>query len=513
MSTTITLSVPSATDSAEISERTDDDPGMPVRNDTSRVAYNTIAQVAGRIAVSCLGLVTLTLTTRYLGATDYGQLATALIFVGLFASLTDAGITSITVRELSQNPTDEANIVGSVLLLRFAICSVAALSCILLGRIIYSGSGQGHARDALLYLSVSLFLATIQTTVTGILIVRLRSAFVVVGDIFGRLCTVLFTIAMIRSDRGFNGIIIAMLAGYGVNFCFDMYFGLAQLRPRIHIDKKYTRSIVSMTLPLAAAGLINTIYFRADSFLISVLMPSREIGIYGIAYKVLELTMSLPIIFMGVVYPILCRNVSHRRRLRDIAEECSKVSGLVAAPITAGVIALSVIVSRSLGGPEFERAAVPMSILMVANYFAYFNAVYAGVILADNQQRKLLKLSYLSVGMNLAMNLFAIPRWGIVGSAVSVMATEGIQLLLMRQCFRRCVAEPEKLRIHAPAILIAAAMGVAVHLVSSELVRFGYRDVPTIVVSVLFGVIFYGFVAGLTGQFKKLNINGLKAIA
>ena len=60
--------------------------------------------LAGRGAVLLLGLVSVAISTRYLGADLYGRFALALSFVQLFGVLADAGLTTIVVRELAQQP-------------------------------------------------------------------------------------------------------------------------------------------------------------------------------------------------------------------------------------------------------------------------------------------------------------------------------------------------------------------------------------------------------------------------
>ena len=87
--------------------------------------------LAGRGAVLLLGLVSVAITTRYLGPDRYGRFALALSFVQLFGVLADAGLTTIVVRELAQKPERAASVLGSALALRSGLAVAAAAAAAL----------------------------------------------------------------------------------------------------------------------------------------------------------------------------------------------------------------------------------------------------------------------------------------------------------------------------------------------------------------------------------------------
>ena len=87
-------------------------------SDARRVAGSAAAGVAGKAAVLALGLVSIAITTRYLGPDGYGRVALALSLTQLFAVLADAGLTTIVIRELAQRPQRAPEVLGSALAIR-----------------------------------------------------------------------------------------------------------------------------------------------------------------------------------------------------------------------------------------------------------------------------------------------------------------------------------------------------------------------------------------------------------
>ena len=105
-------------------------PDAPTSAASRRAAFG----VAGRVAVLLLGLVSVAITTRYLGPTSTGSFALALSFMQLFGVLADAGLTTIVVRELAQRPERAPAVLGSALALRsvLALCAAAAAALVAL---------------------------------------------------------------------------------------------------------------------------------------------------------------------------------------------------------------------------------------------------------------------------------------------------------------------------------------------------------------------------------------------
>ena len=86
-----------------------------------RVAWNTAAQGAGKAVVLAIGLASVVITTRYLGATGYGKVALAFAFIQMLGILADVGLLTVVVREISRDPGSTDRLVGNALVLRLVL--------------------------------------------------------------------------------------------------------------------------------------------------------------------------------------------------------------------------------------------------------------------------------------------------------------------------------------------------------------------------------------------------------
>ena len=70
------------------------------------------------------------------------------------------------------------------------------------------------------------------------------------------------------------------------------------------------------SVPLGLALAINELYFRADTLIISLYEPYDEVGLYTLAYRILEFTLALGTIFLTTVFPLLSEAVAPTSRAR-----------------------------------------------------------------------------------------------------------------------------------------------------------------------------------------------------
>jgi len=87
----------------------------------SRVVVNTISQIASRVLVILVSLITTSFLTRFFGAKGYGDYVFISSSILVLLALTDLGTTTIAVRESSVEKEKAAKIFGNVLGLRLLL--------------------------------------------------------------------------------------------------------------------------------------------------------------------------------------------------------------------------------------------------------------------------------------------------------------------------------------------------------------------------------------------------------
>jgi O-antigen/teichoic acid export membrane protein len=446
------------------------------------VASNTAVQVAGKGVVLALGALSIAVLTRYLGPRDYGRYALALMYMQLFGVLADVGLYTTVVRDISKDPSRTEELVGNALTLRLLLSLVviavgAGLSLLLP----YAPS----VRVAIVLAGGPLLFGMLTSSFVAVLQSRLRMGRAVAGDILGRAVALGLALLVAGLDLGFYAVMGAAAGGTFAALLLTVALTRPLLAPSFRADLAVWRALLRASLPLGIALAINEFYFRADTLIISLYEPFGQVGLYTLAYRILELTLVFGTVFLNTVLPVLSEAVARdeARALRAI-QASTDLFVVVGAPLVAGGFVLAPDVIELAGGGEFEDAATPLRILLVAGALAWINGVFGLALIAKERQASALWLNLAALTFNVALNLLLIPRYGIVIAAVVAVASELLILAGSYALMRRYFSFFPSPRTLPPALAAAAAMAGLLWLV---------RDGP-LAVLVPLAVVVYGAV-------------------
>ena len=354
--------------------------GRRDRSDVRRVATSTAAGLVGRVAVLGLGLVSVAVTTRYLGPGGYGQFALALAFTQLFGVLADAGLTTIVIRELAQRPERAPAVVGSALALRgvLAVLAVAAAGLVSLAM-----PYPPDVRVAVLIAGVPLVLGMLNSAFVAVLLADLRMGRVAIADVAGRAAGLLAVVVVVALDLGFYAVVAAGGVGAAVALAATTALARPLLPARPRGDRATSRRLMTAALPLGLALALNEVYFRADALIISLSRPFAELGLYALAWRIGEVVATVPAVFLLSVFPVLARYAATRdRRLGPALQVAGDVAVLTGVGIAAGGAVVAGELARLLGGEAFAAAATPLRVLLAASALGFLNGVFGHALIA-----------------------------------------------------------------------------------------------------------------------------------
>jgi O-antigen/teichoic acid export membrane protein len=464
-----------------------------------QVASNTAVQLAGKGTVLALGVVSLAVLTRYLGPDDYGKYTLALMYMQLFFVLADVGLFTTVVREISKAPERTEELVGNTLALRtllsIAVIALAALISLFLPY-------DREVRVAILIAGAPMLFGMVTTTFVAVLQSRLRMARAVIGDVSGRAVSLGLVLLVAGLDLGFYPVLAAAAGGALVTLLvtWRLTRGTARIRPLV--DTAIWRSLLRAAVPLGLALAINALYFRADTLIISLYEPYDEVGLYTLAYRVLELALVVGTVFLNTTFPVLSDAVARdeQRALRAI-QDSTEVCVVLGAPLIAGGLALAPQIIELAGGEDFADAATPLRILLAAGALAWVNGVLGYALIARERQMSALWLNLSALAFNVGLNFLLIPRYGIVVAAIVTVASELLILAGSYPLMRRYFDFFPVPRTLPPALLAGAAAGGLMWLL---------RDAP-LPVPVALGAIAYGGLLWALSPTSRGLVSGLRS--
>jgi O-antigen/teichoic acid export membrane protein len=457
---------------------------------TQRIAWNAGSQVAGRIAALAVGLVTTILVTHHLGVRGFGNLTAVTVYISLFSVFFDWGIPTVLVRDLSRGLARPADLIGRALALRLGLAVVVAAVAGVLALPIYSGGTKDQIRNGILLALPMIVFGSAASTVATLFQAQLKMARLAAAELASQIVTVFLIVLAVASDRGLYAIIGAVVVGNGV-YALSVVALFARIAPiRLRVDVELWGRLFRRALPVGIALVLNTIYFRLDAFLLSLLKGSRDIGIYGIAFRFSEMLTPFALFAAASVFPVLTATVSsgERPQLLRALQRTFDVILVAAVPVVLGTIAIAPQIVSFLAPASFAPATTPLRIVIVGTGLTFLSTFLAFVVIAHDRQRDALWLNAVALLFNLALNLALIPPFGYLAAAWVATASEVVifaGLIYLTYRFVGFLPSPAVawkallaggamfavVFLFHPNLLIAVALGAAVYATAVFLLR------------------------------------------
>jgi O-antigen/teichoic acid export membrane protein len=182
-------------------------------------------------------------------------------------------------------------------------------------------------------------------------------------------------------------------------------------------------------IPLGVTLICNVLYFRADSFILTLTRTTTEVGLYGFAYKIFEFILVIPTFFMNAVYPFLIKtNGTSRKTFLSLSLKSGLVLLIISVMATIGVWVASPLVT--VVKPEFGGSIVALKILALGFPFFFLSSLTMWILVTLNKQILLLLIYVISMVVNIVSNIWFIPTFGCVAAAWITGISEMLVLIL-----------------------------------------------------------------------------------
>jgi O-antigen/teichoic acid export membrane protein len=323
--------------------------------------------------------------------------------------------------------------------------------------------------------------------------VQLRMQWAVFANLAGRFVTLVATLAVLALGLGFKAVVVANVIGLAVILAVGVYAARSAYSLRPTIDVAYWRRFVKASLVLGLGLAITQVYFRVDTVLIALLRPAAEVGLYGAAYKFIELTQGLAYTVFVSMFPALSAFAARGdSRFASLAQKGFDVVLAAALPLTIGMVFAARPLLEATAGDRYGAAAGVLQILAFYPLLAFVDGLLWRILIASHQERTLLLIGVSILTLNIALNLVFIPLYGYRAAAVTSIGSEAFSLAIGIVAVRRKVGFLPRLD-YLPAVIFAGLVMTAVTLV---------LPVERLVAAVLGGILYMVVLVLLPGTVR-----------
>lgn len=400
-------------------------------------------------------------TAQYLGTSGFGMLSTALSLAAIFAVFTDLGLGTITTREVARDKSLQNKYFSNTSILRLILALLTFGLIILYVTIINLTSYHYPPETTILIyiIGASIIFNGLAGTFSAIFQALQEMEYQSLSLILNGIIMFIGTILAIYFHKSI--IFFAML--YLISNFVCLIFILAVYLwkyslPKFELDTAFIKITLLAALPLSVVSIFTLIAFRVDIILLSILKSSVDVGIYSASYRLLEVFLFIPAVFTIAVFPIFSQFfISAKDSLKFTYQKSFKYLTLLSLPVAVGMTLLAQPIILLIYKSSFLPSVLVLQILIWTVPITFLNYIFGSILPAMNRQNTLLKITFISMVFNIALNLLVIPTYSYVGAAVVTVLTEVIVIAL---CF--FVLSKSFCSVNIPNVLIKPAIASAV---------------------------------------------------
>jgi O-antigen/teichoic acid export membrane protein len=424
----------------------------------SRIFRALGQQIVGKLSVAILAIVYVSISSRYLGPNRYGEVTAALAFAGIFTTFSDFGVNAVAIRDAGGDELALINNVRSSLGLSYVYAGpLAAVACAV-GSLVYLGS-----KPQLFSLTLVTAPYIVSYTITSCYLpvfqhfADFRGQ--VYGDIVASLLTLVFALASSQAHLGPYPFVAVVAVGQGAKLTIAHRFASRWHALRPSFDLVQWRILARSALPIGLASLIGSVYFRADAVILSIVGTAHQTGLYALGYRLVSTALLLPTLITSSSFAVLAASASSREESRRHGHAFLSALILLAYPLGMFGPNLSSSLLRLLGGGSYTDATFALSMLFIATSVSFVTIGSSILLTLMRRQAYLLKISALTLAINIALNLGFDSRHGASSASLSLVATEFISLLLVLAPMRSYLFEgiSIKLAVGLSGVLLLSA--------------------------------------------------------
>lgn len=366
----------------------------------------------------------------YLGARQFGILSYPTALLAFFLAIASLGLDGFVTRELLNDPQKKDTLLGTSFWMRL----VAGVAVIPLVFIAYTIANHLKPLDTpFYYVFIVAFTGVIQSVniIDSFFQAKVQAKKIMYINVTGNVVSAMVKLFLIILKQPiiwfvyslvFDAALIA--AGYII-----AYVNSGNSFYKWKFSAPVAKYLLKHSWPLAFSAILVVLYMKIDQVMIPVYLKTSQLGIYSTVAKLSESWYFIPVAIVTSVFPAImyARNtdpVRYKKRLQDMYDLMVVISLSIAVFMSFASKFIYHIAYRR--HPEFWSGAPVLAVHVWAGIFVFLGSASGQYLIAEGYT----KISMLRTGagavVNIILNIFLIPAYGILGAAYSTLVAYAI---------------------------------------------------------------------------------------
>jgi len=392
-----------------------------LRPNILRGLQNASYLALGNVVSQAVGFVGFAFIAKLLGPTDYGIYVTVGAFVGMFDVLMLRGLDKVVIREGSRDIASMHLALEKTVAVRNVLTACAVIVCAVTSWFtpytlqikLYIMLFSLH----LVYGGLNGFLGTIYQA-------SQKMQYIAVLSIANRVLCVCASVAYLYLAGRLLGLFVILLVSNLIILAATYKKSREIVRFRFFTAMKFDPRLLKPAVVFSLVGFLGFFISRIDLLMISFLGEAKDVGVYGVAYKIAHEGEMLRNICAVAFFPILVKRFDQGaiqgRTL--IKYSVFFLGGIVLLSAVASFFAGSAI--ETLFGDKYTESGPILSVLVYYLAFAWATLPFSVTLQATHNERHLIIPALIMAGLNVVLNYVCFQHYGILGIAYATLVVQ-----------------------------------------------------------------------------------------
>lgn len=388
----------------------------------SRTVKNAAWIIGCRLVQAVIGLAVTMISARYLGPSGYGLINYAASLVTFFVPIMQLGLNSTLVQEILNKPEQEGETMGTALVLTF----VSGIACVIGVGAFSAFANQGETQTIFVCVLYSLLLLSQSLEMIQYWFqAKLLSKYTALTVLAAYIAISIYRITLLVAGKSIYWYAVSQAIDYAIIAIalLVIYNRLPTQKLRFSLTR--ANEIFGRSKHYIISAMMITVFAQTDRVMLKIMIDEAAVGYYSAAITCAGLSS---FVFVAIIDSARPTILNGKKKSDEVFQYRLKllftlVIGLALLQSAAFTI-LSNLVIGILYGSAYAPSVSALRIVVWYTTFSYLGAVRDIWILAENKQKYLWIINLSGASVNICLNAFMIPVYGINGAAAASLITQ-----------------------------------------------------------------------------------------
>ena len=447
------------------------------------VLSNLIWRFMERCGSQLISFVVSVVLARLLAPELYGSIALVTVITSILQVFVDSGMANALIQKKDTDDLDYS----SVFYFNLVFCLVLYLGLFLAAPFIARVYEDGSLVPVIRVLGLTLVVSGVKNVQQAYVSKTMQFRRFFFATLGGTLFSAVVGISMAYMGYGIWALVMQQLLNAAVNTA--ILWLTVGWKPRLAFSFTRLAGLISYGWKLLVSALLDTVYNKLYQLVVGIVYSSADLAYYNKADQLPVLVVeNINSSIDSVLLPVLSAEQDKRLVVREMTRRAIKMSTYVMMPMMAGLAACAEPLVRLLLTEKWLPCVPYMQIFCVCYAFYPLHTANLNAIKAMGRSDMFLYLELVKKAVGI-LALVITMYMGVFYMALSRIFTGVLSQLINAFPNKKLLDYPylEQLKDMAPSILLSAAMGAGVYM----LTFLGLNDFATLALQLACGVALY----------------------